>query len=112
MRERQFNQAAELGRVFRRAGVGRGLRLTLVSALRRTRYTRRQASLDRPGRLTNLRGAFAFSRSPRLGRRLAGRSVLLIEDVLTTGATANECARVLRAEAGVAKIVVITAVRG
>ncbi len=113
LRERQYNQAAELSRVFLRAtGKSGRRRFRVVDALRRTRYTRRQASLDRAGRLTNLRGAFALSRNPGIRSRLEDSAVLLVDDVLTTGATANECARILRHEGGVAKIVVITAVRG
>ena len=105
-REREFNQAAELARTFRREGHGSGFEI--VNALRRTRYTRRQANLDRADRLTNLRDAFAV-RDPDLVR---GRQVLLVDDVLTTGATASECARVLREDGEAAKVVVITVVRG
>ncbi|MCB1228987.1 MAG: ComF family protein [Verrucomicrobiae bacterium] len=112
LRERQFNQAAELSRILRRTAAESGVLLTLVDVLRRTRYTRRQASLDRAWRLTNLRGAFALSRRRKTRARLEDSSILLVDDVLTTGATANECARVLRQEGGAAKIVVITAVRG
>ena len=112
LRERQFNQAAELSRVFRRAAREQEIVAEIIPGLRRTRYTRRQASLDRTGRLTNLRGAFSLSRNPRVRARIEDASILLVDDVLTTGATANECARVLRQEGGAAKIVVITVVRG
>jgi ComF family protein len=107
LREREFNQALELARVLaRRTG------LEIVEALRRTRYTTGQASLDRADRLANLRRAFALRRGGRRGPVLAGRPVLLIDDVFTTGATAHECARILRAETGCAKIAVLTVARG
>lgn len=65
--------------------------LCLPGALVRRRFTRPQASLQPRQRLRNMRGAFVLSR----GLRLAGARVLLVDDVLTTGATANEAARVL-----------------
>ena len=113
-RERQFNQSAELARVLCRALREKGEASIdgPVKALRRTRNTRRQASLDRSDRLTNLKGAFAMSRSSRIARRIEDASVLLVDDVCTTGATGSECARVLREDGGAAKIVVITVVRG
>jgi competence protein ComFC len=85
-----------------------------AQALRRRRFTRTQASLQRRQRLENLRGVFV----PRtcLGRRdpavWKGRCVLLVDDVLTTGATANECAKVLKRELGVRRVVVLTVARG
>jgi len=106
LREREFNQAEELSReVAGRRG------LESVNALRRTRYTRRQAMLDRTERLTNLRDAFAISPKTRERKAIIGKRVLLVDDVLTTGATASECARTL-SESGALKVVVITVVRG
>lgn len=105
-REREFNQA-EL--------IGRGLTLRrgwpMVPALRRVRYTQRQARLDRSDRLKNLRDAFVPARSARHREILRDRPVLLIDDVLTTGATASTCAGILK-NLGAAKVVVVTAVRG
>lgn len=109
LRDRGFNQAAELCRVLRRS-VGDAFDLT--PALRRVRHTGHQAALDRGDRLSNLQGAFALAPGRRLRSRIAGRSVLLVDDVLTTGATAAECARVLVETGGAAKVVVITVVRG
>jgi predicted amidophosphoribosyltransferase len=83
--------------------------LTWCDALRRIRYTDSQAGLDREGRLKNLKGAFAVS--PRAGRRITGREILLIDDVLTTGATVNECALTL-CKAGAARVAVLTVARG
>jgi ComF family protein len=65
----------------------------------RTRQTASQAQLPESTRRTNVRGAFRTSCSARL----AGLSVLLVDDVLTTGSTASEAARALR-EGGAAAV--------
>lgn len=65
--------------------------------VRRIRRTKPQASLTREQRLTNLEGAF------RADASVARKSVLLVDDVLTTGHTARECARAL-IEAGAAEV--------
>jgi len=69
--------------------------------LRRVRATRSQVSLSPTQRRTNVVGAFRAS----WRAQLTGRSVLLVDDVLTTGATASEAAKALRA-AGAARVVV------
>lgn len=93
---RRYNQAGLLAReVARRTGA------TLhIDALVRTRATRPQHH-DRAGRAEAVRGAFALGRSA--AERLTGRRVVLIDDVLTTGATASGCARVLR-QGGAARV--------
>ncbi len=106
LREREFNQAEELCRE-----IARHRSLKIVYALRRTRYTRRQVKLERNERLTNLRGAFTISPRPREKNLIVGKQILLVDDVLTTGATASECAQTLY-KAGALKVVVITVVRG
>jgi ComF family protein len=78
----------------------------LVKALRRTRSTRPQARLDRRQRLRNLRLAFATSRG--LATRLSGRRVLLVDDVVTTGATL-EAAALCLAERGTGPVTALTA---
>jgi len=60
--------------------------------LRRTRPTSYQSQLSETDRRTNVRGAFAVTRSARL----TGKAVLVVDDVLTTGSTASEAARALR----------------
>jgi ComF family protein len=74
-------------------------------ALRRPRWTASQTRLSWPQRLRNVRGAFAARRS-----RVAGRAVLLVDDVLTSGATARAASRALR-RAGARAVYVITAAR-
>ena len=84
----------------------------MLDALSRVRSTTPQASLSRHQRIANLRGAFAVRPGVLKRRALQGRPVLLVDDVLTTGSTTSECARVLRREAGAEKVVVITVARG
>jgi len=107
-REREFNQSWELCReLAKRTGI------PAVEAMKRTRFTEKQAQLTRAQRLENLRGAFAMRRryvwenSP-----LRGAKVLLVDDVFTTGATTHECARILKREGKVEKVVVISVARG
>jgi ComF family protein len=101
-RERGFNQSAELARYL----AGR-LGVPLRAAARRMRPTPSQTSLTVRDRADNVRGAFrARSLFP-----LRGRRVLLVDDVMTTGATANECAAALKA-GGAASVSVITVARG
>ena len=105
---RGYNQSLELCRQ-----LGQATGLATVGALRRVRLTRSQAGLDRARRLENLRGIFAPARRlPWQGSPVEGKRVLLVDDVLTTGATAHECARVLKKRLGAEKVVVITAARG
>ena len=108
---RGYNQSALLARRISRA-IGIPCRGRLLIKRRRTPD---QTHLDAPQRRRNLRGAFAIRRGPRLGRRLprrwlAGARILLVDDVLTTGATADECARVLKA-AGAAHVFVVAVAR-
>lgn len=78
------------------------------SALVRIHHKHSQVGQGREGRLANIRNAFAVSTAARLSVR--GQRVLVVDDVLTTGATAMECARVLR-EAGAEAVLLLTACR-
>jgi predicted amidophosphoribosyltransferase len=75
-----------------------------VRWLARTRATAPQTELDAAARRANVRGAFVASTAA------AGADVVLVDDVLTTGATASECARALRA-AGARAVGVLTVAR-
>lgn len=90
-RVRGFNQAMELARPL---GAQHGWKL--VDGLRRIRRTTPQTRLDGKQRRTNLRGAFRWQ-----GPSLEGRSIVLVDDVLTTGATLEACGRALGEAAGV-----------
>lgn len=84
--ERGYDQAAILAR-----WVGRSLDLPVeTGAVRRTRYTKQQASLKEAQRSQNVAGAFAAE------EWVEGEHVLLIDDVYTTGATLDACASALR----------------
>jgi predicted amidophosphoribosyltransferase len=72
--------------------------------LRRTRWTKSQVGMTRDQRRRNIAGAFTVPRHRRAG--LKGRSVLLVDDVVTTGATVDACARALK-RAGAARVEVL-----
>jgi ComF family protein len=94
LRERGYNQAFELAKP-----VARALGVPIArDRLARIRATPAQTGLDAAARRRNLRGAFAVSRGGSLPKHIA-----LFDDVVTTGATVRECARVLR-RAGVERI--------
>jgi len=101
MTSRGFNQAYELA-----SYAGRVLNVPLnACALRRQRSTRAQSGLSRKQRRRNLRGAFSWHGSWKPARHVA-----LVDDVMTTGTTVTECARVLK-KAGAKRIDVWVAAR-
>ena len=102
-REREFNQAERLARRLSAA-----MQIPVNNRLlRRVVPTRTQTQLNRQERLANVHNAFAM----RSGQRLNGERIVLVDDVLTTGATTSACARVLRA-AGSGEVCVWTVARG
>jgi ComF family protein len=103
--ERGFNQAEEIARSFCRAQASAGIQLK-ATLLIRSRETTSQTGLTRAQRHANLRGAFAV----RHQEKLRGRRILLVDDVMTTGSTASECARVLL-RAGAKEVFVATVAR-
>jgi len=102
-REREFNQAEQLAR---RLGRAAGLPVN-VHLVRRVKSTTTQTLLGRRQRADNVAGAFALCAR----KRLNGEKIVLLDDVLTTGATTSACARVLR-KAGAGDICVWTVARG
>ena len=98
--QRRFNQSAFLA--LKLAGAsGKPFR---GDVLLRARSTPPQVGLDAVARRKNVKGAFAVA--PEQGAALVGRNVLLVDDVMTTGATAGACAAALR-EAGAAQVDVL-----
>jgi len=94
---RRHNQCAEIARPL---AALTGLRY-LPDALVRRRATQTQGGKSGSGRRRNVAGAFEVP--PSRARQVAGRRILLIDDVMTTGATAEGCARALKA-AGAARV--------
>jgi ComF family protein len=93
LRDRGYNQAQEVART-----LGRELSIPVdVRTCARTLTTRPQAGLERKERRRNVRGAF------QLQRRLDAAHVAILDDVVTTGCTVSELARVLR-KAGVKRV--------
>lgn len=100
---RGFNQATDLARQ---------LDLPVVHALWRWRLTTAQTGLTAPARRRNVRGAFGIAplRARETCAALEDRVVVLVDDVRTTGATLNECARVLK-DAGAKEVRALTVAR-
>jgi ComF family protein len=98
---RGFNQAELLAKsLARRSGI------PCVRALRRARATRTQAGLSNSGRRANVARAFRARRGPPL----AGKRILLVDDVMTTGSTGAACAAALK-RAGAAYVALLTIAR-
>jgi ComF family protein len=100
-RERGFNQARLLAEL-----LSARISIRCKEVLKRIRYTTTQTALDRAERIENLHNAFRL----RKNADVRGLHVLLIDDVLTTGSTLSECARVLK-RAGAISVYAATAAR-
>lgn len=94
-RQRGYDQAELIGRV-----AARRLGLPFVPLLERTRATTAQFDLDRGDRAANVAGAFAVA--PDVAATLPGHWVLLVDDVVTTGATLSACASALESAGALA----------
>jgi len=102
---RRYNQSGALARVIERES---GVKLA-SEALRRVRPTQQQVGLSRSQRASNVQGAFKVARDRQ--SLIHGRRVVLIDDVLTTGATVDACARaLLRAKAASVDVLVFARV--
>ncbi|MFZ1990750.1 MAG: ComF family protein [Alphaproteobacteria bacterium] len=101
---RRYNQAVVLAKALSQST----RRPLAVDALRRVRPTKSQTGLSADARASNMRGAFQV-RKNWVGR-IKGAQIVLVDDVMTTGATVNACARALK-RAGAADITVLTLAR-
>ncbi len=103
MRERQFNQSEHLAALL----AGKMNKSVVKDRVRRVKYTAPQTELNRDQRLRNVRGAFLVGKNADF----KGMAVLLVDDVLTTGATLHECAKAIK-DAGAKKVVALALARG
>lgn len=98
LRRREFNQAELLAKE-----INREIPVPIINALIRIKQTSSQTTLPPEKRFSNIAGVFKI----RDTKEVTQKSILLIDDVLTSGATANECSRVLKQE-GAKRIEVLT----
>lgn len=99
--QRGYNQSEVLAKM-----LARYLDIPVKTPVKRIRHTTRQATLTREERLKNLKGAFAVPKP----EKVKDKTILLIDDVLTTGSTLHACAEAL-CKAGVKDIKVFTVAR-
>lgn len=103
LRQRGFNQASLLAR-----RLGSALKISVdYASLQRSRWTEPQTGLSRRQRATNVKGAFSL----KSNKNVKGKGILLVDDVLTTGETVNQCVRVLKKDGGAKEVVVLTVAR-
>jgi ComF family protein len=105
---RRYNQAVLLARAVARTAEQEGRARLAPDLLRRARWTGSQAGLKADERRTNVRRAFALH--PRWREAVKDKAVLLVDDVLTTGATVEACALALQ-RAGARHVDVLTLAR-
>ena len=103
LRERGFNQAALLARVVARTS---NIQIDEASLIRTVHTPKHRVAMDQKARERTVKNAFEVVR-PKL---IEGQSVLLVDDVFTSGATASNCAKVLK-ENGASRVVVLTLAR-
>ncbi len=106
LQSRHFNQAEEISHA-----LSRETGLPLLKAMNRVRKTETQTLLSRRQRMENLKNAFEVTRNGKRWIKGSPEGAVLIDDVLTTGSTVNECAKTLR-RAGFRKVFVVTVMRG
>lgn len=103
LRERQFNQSEILATHL----AGKMNKKVIRDSVRRIKYTAPQTELKKGERLRNVRDAFLVGKNSNFKEK----TVLLVDDVLTTGATLHECAKTLKG-AGADKVVALALARG
>ena len=102
LRERSFNQALILAKA-----IGKKYRIPVnFSLLKRQKLTLTQTGLDKKEREKNIKGAFTVTDNAKI----EGKNIILVDDVYTTGATINQCAKTL-IKAGASKVAVLTLAR-
>ena len=104
LNQRGYNQAAFLAK-----GLGEKFSLPVADMLERVRATKSQISLDRKDRIENIKGAFRLKSSKE--GIFQGKTIFLVDDVLTSGATLSEAARTLK-RSGAGKVYGLTLAHG
>ncbi len=104
MQKRGYNQSELLARY-----IAKKLSIPFVDALKRNKQTLKQSEQTKQERKKNLKNAFSIKQSKK-NERIKKRTVLLVDDVYTTGSTADECSKAL-VDYGVEKVYVITIAR-
>lgn len=103
LRQRGFNQASLLAR-----RLGSALKISVdYASLQRSRWTEPQTGLTRRQRAANVKGAFSL----KSNAKVKGKGILVVDDVLTTGETVNQCVRVLKKDGGAREVAVLTVAR-
>ena len=102
---RQFNQSEEIAQQIAKTQP----ELTSMNVLKRDRHTKTQTSFSRAMRLKNLHGAFSIRK--KYQHNIKNKHIILIDDVFTTGSTANECSKTLLL-AGAKNVAILTFLRG
>jgi ComF family protein len=105
LEERGFNQAEQMA-----VRVADWYGLTYIPMLTRLFHTEKQSLKNRRSRTTDMRGIFALASEP--APKSEGATVLLIDDIYTTGSTINECARILRQQEEAPQFVVTPRIYG
>lgn len=103
-RKRRFNQSEQIAK-----HLSKRTNIPYAPALKRIRNTETQTRFSRAKRLSNLKNAFSLN--PKSQAIIQGKPIILIDDVFTTGSTANECTKVLL-EHGAECVAVLTVLRG
>ena len=104
LRKRKFNQSEELASSLRKL-----TGMTVANALKRRRNTATQTRYSRGERLKNLLGAFELKTTFK--STIRNQKIILVDDVFTTGSTANECTKVML-EHGADSVAILTLLRG
>jgi ComF family protein len=103
LRQRSFNQASLLAR-----RLGSALNISVdYASLQRSRWTEPQAGLSRRQRAANVKGAFSL----KSNKKFKEKGILVVDDVLTTGETVEQCVRVLKKNGGAREVAVLTVAR-
>ncbi len=104
LRKRGYNQSKLLA-----GKIGKYFNIPYIDALKRINNTKKQSNLSRYSRQKNLQNAFALT-SNKMSELIAGADILIIDDIFTTGATVNECSKILKLH-GANKVFVLTLAR-